>query len=206
MISKNSSVILAAMAALSLVWSSNALASDTNSSAAIEAVTKNDSMLRSALGSLEKSEKQLREKFDKELSALNEARLKALQQAFDRASSRRDTESVASLAAIINAMKSEGSAVSLAAKTDEVSLIGNWEFDYKGQPRRFRFAEDNTFEGQIRVSGRDYRGTWERSQGKILLTQLGSKDLFATVSISANGTAIFRQALCGNEMRGQKAD
>jgi hypothetical protein len=206
MISKTSTAALAVMAALSFSSLSNAPAADTNSKTAIDAVTKKDGLLRSALDSVERSEKQLRERFSKELATLNQARLKALQQAFDRASSRRDTESVASLAEIINTMKGEASAESRGAKPDEISLIGEWEFDYDGKTRRFRFAEDNTFEGQLRVYGTDYRGTWEQSKGKILLTQLGKKNIFATVSISANGKAIFRQALDGKEMRGQKAD
>ena len=206
MISKNSTAVLAVIAAFSFSSLSNAPASDTNSKTEIDTVTKKDGRLRSALDSVERSEQQLREKFGKELAALNQARLKALQQAFDRASSRRDTESVASLAAIINTMKGEDSAELLASKPGEISPVGEWHFDYDGKTRRFRFAEDNTFEGQLRVYGTDYRGTWEHSKGKILITMLGKKNIFATVSISANGTAIFRQALDGKEMRGQKAD
>jgi len=206
MISKNSSATLAAMAALSLAWSSNAIASDTNSTAAIEAVTKNDSMLRSALGSLEKSEQQLREKFDKELAALSEARLKVLQQAFDRASSRRDTESVASLAAIINAMKKEASAESLGVKAEEVSPVGKWEFQHNGQSRRFRFAKNNSFEGQYAVSGKDYTGTWEQSKGVIILKRPGEKeDVFATI-LMAGGKGANLQQYNGYSMSGRKTD
>jgi hypothetical protein len=206
MISKISTAVLAAMAALSFSCASNALASDTNISAAIEieAVTKNDSMLRSALGSLERSEQQLREKFGKELAAFNEARLKAFQQAFDRASSRRDTEGVASLAAIINAMKSEGSAESPASKPGEISPIGEWEFDYKGKVRRFRFNEDNSFEGQLRIAGSTYHGTWKRSGRKILLTKLGEKEICATLFVS-DDKFVLRQA-DGKDMLGQKVD
>jgi hypothetical protein len=205
MISKNSSAILAAMAALSLVWSCSVLAADTNSSAAIEAVTKNDSMLRSALGSFDRSEKQLREKFGKELAALNEARLKAFQQAFDRASSRRDTEGVANLALIINAIKEESSAELLGDKGEEVSLIGAWEFVYEGKPRRFHFAEGNSFQGQYAVSGKAFSGTWERSKDKILLTRLGEKDRFATISTSDTGELELRQ-FNGYEMSGRKIE
>jgi hypothetical protein len=204
MISKHSTAVLAAMAALSFSCASNALASDTNSSAAIEAVTKNDSMLRSALGSFDRSEKQLREKFDKELAVLNEARLKAFQQAFDRASSRRDTESVASLAAIINATKGKASAESQASKPGEISPIGDWEFDYNGEARRFRFNEDNSFEGHLRVSGKAYHGTWERTGRKILLTKLGERDICATLFVS-NNKFVLRQA-DGKDMLGQKVE
>ena len=204
MISKNSTAVLAAMAALSFSCASNALASDTNSSAAIEAVTKNDSMLRSALGSFDRSEKQLREEFDKELAVLNEARLKAFQQAFDRASSRRDTESVASLAAIINTTKGKASAESLASKPGEISPIGDWEFDYNGEARRFRFNEDNSFEGHLRVSGKAYHGTWERTGRKILLTKLGERDICATLFVS-NNKFVLRQA-DGKDMIGQKVE
>jgi hypothetical protein len=206
MISKTSTAILAMIAALSFSSAFNAPASDTNSKTALDAAASKDSMLRSALASIEKSEKQVREKFGKEMAVLNEARLKALQQAFDRASSRRDTEGVASLAAIINTLKSEGAAGSLASKPGEISPIGEWHFDYDGKTRRFRFAEDNTFEGQLRVYGTSYRGTWKQSKGKILLTKLGEKDISATVSISANGKAVLRQSHDGQEMRGQKVD
>lgn len=206
MISKHSSAALAAMAAIFLSCASNALASDTNSNTAIETATKTDSMLRSALGSFERSEKQLREKFDKELAALNEARLKALQQAFDRASSRRDTESVANLAAIINTMKGQVSAESLGVKPDEISPIGNWEFEYKGQPRRFRFAEDNSFQGQHAVSGKAFAGTWEQSKDRVVLKRPGEKeDVFATISMSDRKDAKLRQ-FNGYAMSGRKTD
>jgi len=206
MLSKTSTAVLAVITALSFSSGSNAPASDTNSKTEIDTVTKKDGLLRSALNSVERSEKQLREKFGKELATLNQARLRALQQAFDRASSRRDTESVASLAAIINTMKGEGSAELLSSKPGEISIIGEWHFDCDGKTRRFRFAEDNTFEGQLRVYGTVYRGTWKQSKGKILLTKLGEKDICATVSISANGAAVVRQAHDGQEMRGQKVD
>jgi hypothetical protein len=206
MISKTSTAVVALMAALYFSSVVNAGASDTNIKTAIDAIASKDSFLRSALASIDSSENQIREKFSEELATLNEARLKALQQAFDRASGRRDTESVAGLAAVINTMKGEASAKPRGAKPDEILLIGEWEFDYDGKTRRFRFAEDNTFEGQLRVYGTDYRGTWEHSKGKILLMQLGKTNVFATVSISANGTAIFRQAPGGNEMRGKKVD
>jgi hypothetical protein len=206
MISKNPTAALAAMAALSLVWSCSALAADTNSSAAIEAVTKNDSMLRSALGSLERSEQQLREKFGKELATLNEARLKALQQAFDRASSRRDTESVTNLASLINTMKDKASAESLGAKPDDVSPVGNWEFVYKGQPRRFRLAENNSFQGQYAVSGKAFTGTWERSNNGIVLKRPGEEeDVFATISMSDSKDAKLRQ-FNGHAMSGRQTD
>ena len=204
MISKNPTAALAAIAALSLAWSSNALASDTNSNTAIEAATKNDNMLRSALGSLERLEQQLREKFEKELAVLNEARLKAFQQAFDRASSRRDTESVASLATIINTTKGKASAESLASKPGEISPIGEWEFDYNGEARRFRFNEDNSFEGHLLVSGKAYHGTWERTGRKILLTKLGEKEICATLFVSDN-KFVLRQA-DGKDMLGQKVE
>ena len=97
------------IAALSFSSLSNAPAADTNIKTAIEAVASKDSFLRSALASIDRSEQQIREKFSKELATLNEARMKALQQAFDRASGKRDTESVASLAAIMNTMKGEAS-------------------------------------------------------------------------------------------------
>jgi hypothetical protein len=109
MISKHSTAVLGVLAVLSFLSLSNAPAADANSKTAIDAVTKKDGLLRSALDSVERSEKQLRERFGKELATLNEARLKAFQQAFDRASSRRDTEGVASLAAIINTMKDKAS-------------------------------------------------------------------------------------------------
>ena len=106
------------MAALSFSSVVNAQQSDADIKTATDAVARKDSFLRSALDSIERSENQIREKFGKELATLNEARLKALQQAFDRASGKRDTESVASLAAIINTMKGEGS-----MKDDRVAEI-----------------------------------------------------------------------------------
>jgi hypothetical protein len=192
------------MAALSFSSIGNANAADTNGKTAIDAVASKDSFLRSALDSVERSESQLREKFGKELGALNEARLKALQQAFDRASGKRDTESVASLAAIINTMKGKASAESLASKPSEISPIGEWEFDYNGEARRFRFNEDNSFEGHLRVSGKAYHGTWERTGRKILLTKLGEKDICATLFVS-NNKFVLRQA-DGKDMLGQKVE
>jgi hypothetical protein len=204
MISKNLTAVLAVVAALSFSSVVNADAADTNGKTAIDAVASKDSFLRSALDSVERSESQLREKFGKELGALNEARLKALQQAFDRASGKRDTESVASLAAIINTMKGKASAESLASKPSEISPIGEWEFDYNGEARRFRFNEDNSFEGHLRVSGKAYHGTWERTGRKILLTKLGEKDICATLFVS-NNKFVLRQA-DGKDMLGQKVE
>jgi hypothetical protein len=204
MISKNLTAVLAVVAALSFSSVVNADAADTNGKTAIDAVASKDSFLRSALDSVERSENQLREKFGKELAALNEARLKALQQAFDRASGKRDTESVASLAAIINTMKGKASAESLASKPGEISPIGEWEFDYNGEARRFRFNEDNSFEGHLRVSGKAYHGTWERTGRKILLTKLGEKDICATLFVS-NNKFVLRQA-DGKDMLGQKVE
>lgn len=206
MIPRNSSAILAVLSALSFLHASNALASDTNSKTAIDAVTNNDSLLRSALNSYERSEKQLREKFGEELAALNEARLKAFQQAFDRASSRRDTEAIGSLAVIINSMKDEASAGSLGTKLDEVSPIGNWEFEYKGQSRRFRFAEDKSFQGQYAVSGKAFAGTWELSKDRIVLKRPGEKEeVFATISTRESKNAKLRQ-FNGHAMSGRKTD
>lgn len=204
MISKNLTAVLAVVAALSFSSVVNADAADTNGKTAIDAVASKDSFLRSALDSVERSENQIREKFGKELATLNEARLKALQQAFDRASGKRDTESVASLAAIINTMKGKASAESLASKPGEISPIGEWEFDYNGEARRFRFNEDNSFEGHLRVSGKAYHGTWERTGRKILLTKLGEKDICATLFVS-NNKFVLRQA-DGKDMLGQKVE
>jgi len=204
MISKNSTAVLAALAVLSFSSLSNAPAADANSKTAIDAVASKDGFLRSALDSADRSENQLRERFGKDLAALNEARLKALQQAFDRASGKRDTESVASLAAIINTMKGKASAESLASKPGEISPIGEWEFDYNGEARRFRFNEDNSFEGHLRVSGKAYHGTWERTGRKILLTKLGEKDICATLFVS-NNKFVLRQA-DGKDMLGQKVE
>jgi hypothetical protein len=118
MISKTPTAVLAVLAALSFSSVVNAQPSDADIKTATDAVASKDSFLRSALDSVERSENQLREKFGKELAALNEARLKALQQAFDRASGKRDTESVASLAAIMNNMKGEAS-----VKDDRIAEI-----------------------------------------------------------------------------------
>jgi hypothetical protein len=204
MISKTSTAALTVLAALSFSRVVNAEPSETNSKTAIDAVASKDSFLRSALASIDRSEQQVREKFSKELAALNESRLKALQQAFDRASGKRDTESVASLAAIINTMKGKASAESLASKPNEISPIGEWEFDYNGEARRFRFNEDNSFEGHLRVSGKAYHGTWERTGRKILLTKLGEKDTCATLFVS-NNKFVLRQA-DGKDMLGQKVE
>ena len=206
MISKNLTAVLAVVAALSFSSVVNADAADTNGKTAIDAVASKDSFLRSALDSVERSENQLREKFGKELAALNEARLKALQQAFDRASGKRDTESVASLATIINTMKSESAAESLPAKPDEISPIGNWEFEYKSQSRRFRFAEDKSFQGQYAVSGKAFAGTWERSKDGIVLKRPGEKeDVFATISMADGKDAKLRQ-FNGYAMSGRKTE
>jgi hypothetical protein len=144
MLSKTSTVVLAAIAGISLSSASNAPASDTSSKTAIDAVASKDAFLRSALDSVERSENQLREKFGKELATLNEARLKALQQAFDRASSRRDTESVASLAAIMNTMKGEAS-----MKDDRIAEIAIAKGVDAVRPLR---------DGEKAYSNRDY--TW----------------------------------------------
>jgi hypothetical protein len=206
MISKTSTAALTVLAALSFSRVVNAEPSETNSKTAIDAVASKDSFLRSALASIDRSEQQVREKFSKELAALNESRLKALQQAFDRASGKRDTESVASLAAIINTMKGEGAAKSLGAKPDEISPIGNWEFEYKGQSRRFRFAEDKSFQGQYAVSGKAFAGTWERSKDGIVLKRPGEKeDVFATISMADGKDAKLRQ-FNGYAMSGRKTE
>jgi hypothetical protein len=206
MISITSTAIVAVLAALSFSSVVNAEPSETKSKTAIDAVASKDSFLRSALASIDKSEQQVREKFSKELAALNEARLKALQQAFDRASGRRDTESVASLAAIINDMKGEGAAKSLGAKPDEISPIGNWEFKYNGQSRRFRFAEDKSFQGQLAVSGKDIAGTWERSKDGIVLKRPEEKeDVFATISMADGKDAKLLQ-FNGYAMSGRKTE
>jgi hypothetical protein len=82
-------------------------AADTSTDPALATVAKADSTLRAALESYERSKEQLSERFGKELAKLNEGRLKALEQAFARASTRRDTEAVASLAELINSAKAE---------------------------------------------------------------------------------------------------
>lgn len=82
-------------------------AADTATDSALGSMTKTDSTLRAALQFYERSKEQISERFGKELAKLNEGRLKALEEAFARASSRRDTESVASLAELINSAKAE---------------------------------------------------------------------------------------------------
>jgi hypothetical protein len=201
MISKNSTAVLAVLAVLSFSSLSNAPAADANSKTAIDAVASKDGFLRSALDSADRSENQLRERFGKDLAALNEARLKALQQAFDRASGRRDTESVASLAAIISTMKSEGAAESLGAKPDDNSDAGKWEFLYKGQRRQFDLARRGSFQGQYPVSGKSFSGDWKREGEKIVLTMQGES--FATISGRENEEAKFRDR-SGYEMVGRK--
>ena len=98
-------------------------AADANSSATLDAIVQKDSTLRAALSSNDKAERGIREQFGEELSALRKARLQALEQAFARASTKRDTEAVAALATLINSLKDEapGEPISLQ---DEESLVG----------------------------------------------------------------------------------
>jgi hypothetical protein len=90
---------------------------------ALDSVAESDSTLRTALSSYEKSAQQIREKFGKDLADLNKTRLKALEQAFDRASKKRDTETVAKLATLINSMKG-GLLPEPVITKDAIGLVG----------------------------------------------------------------------------------
>lgn len=196
------------MAALSLLCAFNTLGSDTNS----QSVSKNDSMLRSALGSLERSEQQLREKFDKELAALDEARLKAFQQAFDRASSRRDTESLASLAAIINTTKDKVSAnddqiaeIDIAKGVDAVGPLRDGELAYSnrkytwmGVPKNLPVSQfgltpgggRETIKGKVTSPGWAYIAISDEAGQKLIkdnLTDAGWEKTESTFAYTARG-------------------
>lgn len=183
----------------------NSRAADAGSLAALDTVAENDGTLRAALSSYEKSAAQLREKFEKELAALNQDRLKALEQAFSRATSKRDMETVAKLASLINALKDQTSTQSIGGEATKISPLGDWEFVYKGQPRRFHFAKDNSFQGQYAVSGKAFSGTWKHTATKVVLSRQGEQGRFATLSMSDNKEAELRQ-FNGYEMSGRKVD
>jgi hypothetical protein len=102
MISNVSPPVFAVVALCVIPQAASLLAADPNSAAALEAVAENDSSLRSALDSYEKSEGQLRERFGREVSGLKDSLIEALEKALARAASKRDTESAATLAAVIN--------------------------------------------------------------------------------------------------------
>lgn len=124
MIRNISPLTLSAVVAVSIFPQVASLsATDANSSATLDAIVQKDSTLRAALSSNDKAERGIREQFGKELSALRKARLQALEQAFARASTKRDTEAVAALATLINNLKDEAPSEPTSLQ-DEESLVG----------------------------------------------------------------------------------
>jgi hypothetical protein len=134
-------------------------AADIMIESSLDSVAEGDSNLRAALNSYEKSEQQIREKLSKELDALNKARLASLKQAFDRASSKRDTERVTKLAALINSMEKQSSSGDLLGTAGVVpdayeaiealrdKLAGTtWIHNYKEGRFPFTFGRNGTIE------------------------------------------------------------
>lgn len=95
-------------------------ADDANSNAALEAVATHDTSLRSALDSYARSEGQLRERYGEELSGLRDSLIEALEKALARAASKRDTESAATLATVINSWKNKHSAEPTSTKEEQL--------------------------------------------------------------------------------------
>jgi hypothetical protein len=135
-----------------------------------DSVAEGDSNLRAALKSYEKSEQQIREKFGKELAALNKLRLTSLKQAFDRASSKRDTEGVTKLAAFINKMEKQSPSEHLfgvknpepddfeAIKALHNKLAGTtWIHNYKEGRFPFTFGGNGTIEKHGSWDGQPWR-------------------------------------------------
>jgi hypothetical protein len=173
---------------------------------ALDAAVVRDSTLRTALAALDKSEEEMREQLAEDLTDLNKSRLTAMEQALVRASSKRDTETAANLALVIKELKDQSSpeAISVAAGIS-ASTTGHWEFNYKGQTRRFHLAEDGSFQGQYAVSGRDFAGTWERKGKNLILNLPDGKERFAIISVSDGKAAKLRQHN-GYEMSGRQIE
>lgn len=143
---------------------------DAVSKSDLDSVAEGDSNLRAALSSYERSEQQIREKLGKELATLNQARLAALKQAFDRASSKRDTERVTSLAAIINGMEKQSRSEHLlgatsaeiegldAMKALQDKLAGTtWIHNYKEGRFPFTFGRNGKIEKHGAWDGQPWR-------------------------------------------------
>ena len=116
---------IAVVLVLLLMLSAVCLASGAESTTSLEAVAKKDGALRAALDAAERSEVQVRGEFERELAAVNKKRILALEQAFARASSKRDTETVAELAAVINKLKT-GAATDAEDEEKLIGLVLNW--------------------------------------------------------------------------------
>lgn len=114
---------LSAVVAVCVFSQAASLSAADADNTALDTVAQKDSTLRAALSTNDKAEREIREKFGKQLDALRKTRLQALEQAFSRASTKRDTEAVATLATSINNLKSEAPSEP-ASLQDEEPLVG----------------------------------------------------------------------------------